>query len=315
MRALFIPVMQQKNIAFNIIYSDHTPRQFMSNSFLLQQIVLNLISNAFKFTQQGELTVKVMRDDNEPTMAKGFFPLLMIIEDTGIGIPEEHLTKIFESFYQINPMHQSQHYNSGLGLAIIKKSIAKLGGKIWVTSEVGKGSRFFVSLPLELSEKKVAPIQIDEFSKNQAAILSARPAIALKQSLVKGAQQLSILVVEDNVLIQQIVISLLNKLNSYVDIAGTATQALELTQRESYDLIFMDIGLPDHDGFWAVKQIRQSAPKHRLTPIVALTAQLERDYPDICLETGFDDIIPKPLTLDNARACLQRFGLYQLCSP
>ena len=142
MTQLFAPLVKHKNLTLNLIYPEHLPRRFKSTPSMIQRILLNLISNALKFSNQGGVTIWVSRDNEILTSNPDDFPLLLIVEDTGIGIPESKYNAVFEEFHRLNPAYQGQYSGSGLGLSIIKNFIEHLGGKIWVTSEPGKGSRF-----------------------------------------------------------------------------------------------------------------------------------------------------------------------------
>lgn len=302
--ALFAVVAQQKKLSLNVNYPDDLPDQFVSAPYLVQQTILNLLSNALKFTNQGHVTVHISKDP-DLEIKDQIFPLLITIEDTGIGIPEQSFEEIFKSFHRLDPTYKDQHYGSGLGLAIVRQLVAKLSGRVWVTSKVNEGSNFFVSLPLLLSQKPAVSSGINGPLINPADLLQSHAPLSIQQAV--KPHHLLILLVEDNVLIQKGVTSLLNKLNCYVDIAGTAYQALELAKRETYDLIFMDIGLPDQDGFWTTRQIRQSLIHYAHTPIIALTAHLDEEYRNVCQEAGINDIITKPLTIDGARACFKQY--------
>ena len=170
MTQLFAPLVTYKNLTLNLIYPEHIPRRFKSMPSLIQRILLNLISNALKFTSQGGVTIWVSRDNEILTANPEDFPLLLIVEDTGIGIPESKYDAVFEEFHRLNPAYQGQYRGSGLGLSIVKNFVENLGGKIWVTSEPGKGSRFFVRLPMARSEENAAMLTTDDEIENDLKI-------------------------------------------------------------------------------------------------------------------------------------------------
>lgn len=292
---LFSPIAQQKKLALQAHYQADIPLYFFSVIYILRQIILNLLGNAIKFTDHGKVTIIIERDHTISVQDNKIFPILITVEDTGIGIAEQYYDEIFEDFRRLHPSYQNKYPGSGLGLAIVKQSVAKLGGKVWVSSEVGKGSRFYLSLPLLVSEQVAVP---NKTNISIEQILNIKPIISGR-----------ILLVEDNPLIQKVTAALLNKLNQTVEIAGTAAAAIELAQQNAYDLIFLDIGLPDKDGVLAAREIRQLAPHLLHTPIVALTAHLDPTYRETCLSAGINDLIIKPLNLENAQACLEKFGL------
>ena len=292
---LFTPIAQQKKLLLRVYYPENIPLYFSSATYIIRQIILNLLSNAIKFTHTGTVTLTVSQDHHATVLDNKIFPLLVTVEDTGIGIAEQHYAEIFESFHRLHPAYQNKYPGSGLGLAIVKQSATQLGGKVWVSSEVDKGSCFYLSLPLPLSDQNSVPtkhIPVKQTPKIKPPPTSNR----------------RVLLVEDNVLIQKITSALLNKLGLTVDTARTAMSSIELAKQNHYDLIFMDIGLPDKDGVWTAQEIRKLA-HHLHTPIIALTAHLDPSYRDTCLSAGINDLITKPLTLDNAQAFLEKFGL------
>ncbi|MBS0349838.1 MAG: PAS domain-containing protein [Proteobacteria bacterium] len=310
LRALFVPIMQQKGLSFEIIYPQDIPSHFLTSRSLLEQIILNLLSNAFKFTESGYIKVQIMSNPEVTDTTK--YPLLIMVEDSGMGIAKENINQIFESFFKLKPVFKTSYYSSGLGLAIVKKSLQKLNGKVRVDSELGKGSKFYISLPMTVAQEQGESFDIGEQSFNQASILHTPQKLAIAQSVNASKKIHSVLLVEDNFLIQKIAVSLLNKFNGQVDVADTAAKAIEFINKNQnfYDIIFLDIGLPDQDGFWVSNEIRTKYSNYQHTPIIALTAQLDKTHQDICFQHGIDDIITKPLTIENAMACLKRFNLY-----
>ena len=207
----------------------------MSLPYLIQQVILNLVSNALKFTEQGTVTIDVAKDPKILITDGKFFPLLMTVSDTGIGISEQYYDEIFENFRRLKNSYEDLYYGSGLGLSIVRQSIEKLGGRISVKSEVGKGSRFLVNLPLMISQTSTHEITIDAHWKNKVTVLENADTYLLKiqQDLVSEINQLKILLVEDNVLIQKGIVFILNKLNCNVEIASTARQAIQLAEKKS----------------------------------------------------------------------------------
>ncbi len=306
---LFIPVSKPKNIILKSNYPDDFPHIFISDSSLIQRAILNLISNALKFTESGHVIISVEENQASAKDEKNF-PLLIIIEDTGIGIAEEEQTKIFSSFYRVNPSYQGKYQGSGLGLSIAKRFIEKLGGKIRLSSEFGKGSRFVIELSMQPANHSSSTINyVDEYSKSQASLIHPHkpPPSPYQQTLANNKAALTrVLLVEDNSLIQKGATNTLNKLNCYVDIAANGTQALEMARIHQFDLILLDIGLPDYDGFWVATQIRQLA-EHQFTPIIALTGHIDEQYRQECIDVGMNDFISKPLTLTNCKVALLRF--------
>lgn len=303
LRDLFAPIAQQKNLALRVVYPDDVPRQFVSVPVLVQRTILNLISNALKFTKQGHVMISVTQNDDGATQVS--------VEDTGIGIPEHLCNEIFTSFNRVTPSYQGQYRGSGLGLSIARQFAEQLGGSISVKSQLGQGSQFLITLPLPLAQANVAmaAVAVDEEVQDQVRLLQPQQALSTEQDIEKNAATRHILLVEDNFLIQKGIAMLLNKLNCYVEVANNGAEAIALAGKNNYDLIFMDIGLQDQDGLAVTRQIRQSFPHHAQTPIIALTAHLETESRASCFAAGINDIIIKPLTLENARACLEQYDL------
>lgn len=230
----------------------------------LRQILWNILFNAVKFTQKGKvsLTVSATRPDNDMCV------VTYVIEDTGVGIPDSELEKIFAMYYQVDhPDHQSAT-GTGIGLAICKQMVDLMKGDIRVTSEVGKGTRFEVELPLHISRR---PMQVAQLQ-------------------VTG---LNILLVEDIELNVMVAKALLEKLGQKVDVAMTGQEALDKARETSYDLILLDIQLPDMSGFDVASTLIEEDLVMQ-TPIVALTANVIKKR-DEYLENGMDDVIAKPI--------------------
>jgi two-component system, OmpR family, aerobic respiration control sensor histidine kinase ArcB len=307
---LFAPVAKQKGLILQSEYAHEIPKTFVSDPLLIQRSILNLISNALKFTERGKVVVRVLRDDSDPSTDDTGFPVCIIVEDTGIGIPPEAQSEIFESFYRVTPSYRGKYRGSGLGLSIVERFVNKMGGKVGVDSEVGKGSRFFINLYLKLADRNdsVTLDDLDDYAADQAAAFENKISpLQLKITQEIGLPFAKILLVEDNPLIQKGVVHTLNKLHCFVDVAGTALQALEKIKFNHYDLIFLDIGLPDYDGLWVCQQIRALSTSQSQIPIIALTAHEDAEYTQVCLKAGMNSILSKPLTPADAKTCLERY--------
>lgn len=316
---LFGPVAKQRGLILEADYAEDIPQKFISDFLLVQRSILNLVSNALKFTEQGHVIVRVQKDESALNPDEQIFSLQIIVEDTGIGIAPEAQTEIFEKFYRATPSFQGKYRGSGLGLSIVARFVSKLGGNVGVRSDLGKGSRFTINLPLKIADDAlgIAVKNPDDYASDHAVAIQNEVMpnqLKIEQIFPEGVSispQPRILLVEDNPLIQKGVTHTLNKLNCFVEIAATGTRALEMAAARQYDLIFMDIGLPDHDGLWVSRQIRQLpyAQGQSQTPIVALTAHIDQKYEEICTEAGMNKIIVKPLSSEEAQRCLDRFIL------
>ena len=314
---LFGPVAKQRGLILGEDYAKDIPNKFVSDTLLVQRSILNLVSNALKFTEQGHVIVRVQKDESAMNPDEHIFPIQIIVEDTGIGIAPEAQTEIFEKFYRGTPSFQGKYRGSGLGLSIVARFVSKLGGNVIVSSELGKGSRFTINLPLKIADDTsgLAVKNPDDYACDHAVAIrnEIKPnQLKIEQVFPEGVSILEltrILLIEDNSLIQKGVTHTLNQLNCFVEIAGTGAQALEMAATRQYDLIFMDIGLPDYDGLWVSQQIRQLPYPRGQTPIVALTAHVGQKYETVCTGAGINKIITKPLKLAEAQHCLDRFVL------
>ena len=253
-----------KQLEFKTAIKDPLPRLVEIDGTRLRQILWNILFNAVKFTQKGHVSLSVSA--TKPENDKAF--VTFIVEDTGVGIPESDIDKIFAMYYQVDhPDHQSAT-GTGIGLAICKQMVDLMSGEINVTSSVGKGTRFEIILPVQISN---SPMKVAELE-------------------VTG---LNILLVEDIELNVMVAKALLEKLGQRVDVAMTGQEALDKARETQYDLILLDIQLPDMTGFDVASTLIEEDLVMQ-TPIVALTANVIKKR-DEYLENGMDDVIAKPI--------------------
>jgi len=253
-----------KQLEFKTTIKDPLPRLVEIDGTRLRQILWNILFNAVKFTQKGHVSLSVSA--TKPENDKAF--VTFIVEDTGVGIPESEINKIFAMYYQVDhPDHQSAT-GTGIGLAICKQMVDLMSGEINVTSSVGKGTRFEIILPVQISN---SPMKVAELE-------------------VTG---LNILLVEDIELNVMVAKALLEKLGQRVDVAMTGQEALDKARETQYDLILLDIQLPDMTGFDVANTLIEEDLVMQ-TPIVALTANVIKKR-DEYLENGMDDVIAKPI--------------------
>lgn len=260
------------NLIVNI--EPDVPLNLIGDPLQLRRIVLNLLSNAIKFTYKGEIKLhvekyqKIESDENQVY-------LLFSVSDTGIGIPEDKLPRIFEAFEKLD-FHS--HSGTGLGLTICKQLVTNMGGNIWAESEPGKGSKFSFYIPFKIAsqdEKAELPIHI------------SIPAPSKKQNK-------SILLVEDNEINRRILSYMLYNAGYQVTAVENGLKCLEVLQNESFDLIIMDMQMPVLDGYETCKLIRKHY--HNNPPILALTAYAMEDDEDKCREAGCNYYLSKPVS-------------------
>ncbi|HIF0705995.1 TPA: aerobic respiration two-component sensor histidine kinase ArcB [Escherichia coli] len=269
---------QQKGLRFNLEPTLPLPHQVITDGTRLRQILWNLISNAVKFTQQGQVTVRVRYDEGDM--------LHFEVEDSGIGIPQDELDKIFAMYYQVKDSHGGKPATgTGIGLAVSRRLAKNMGGDITVTSEQGKGSTF----TLTIHAPSVAEEVDDAFDEDDM------PLPALNVLLVED--------IELNVIVAR---SVLEKLGNSVDVAMTGKAALEMFKPGEYDLVLLDIQLPDMTGLDISRELTKRYPREDLPPLVALTANVLKDKQEY-LNAGMDDLLSKPLSVPALTAMIKKF--------
>ncbi|WP_096840632.1 aerobic respiration two-component sensor histidine kinase ArcB [Escherichia coli] len=269
---------QQKGLRFNLEPTLPLPHQVITDGTRLRQILWNLISNAVKFTQQGQVTVRVRYDEGDM--------LHFEVEDSGIGIPQDELDKIFAMYYQVKDSHGGKPATgTGIGLAVSRRLAKNMGGDITVTSEQGKGSTF----TLTIHAPSVAEEVDDAFDEDDMP-LPARNVLLVED-------------IELNVIVAR---SVLEKLGNSVDVAMTGKAALEMFKPGEYDLVLLDIQLPDMTGLDISRELTKRYPREDLPPLVALTANVLKDKQEY-LNAGMDDVLSKPLSVPALTAMIKKF--------
>jgi PAS domain S-box-containing protein len=263
-----------------------TPDRLRGDSTRLKQVLLNLISNALKFTPKGAVLVQVETLAGSAEEVR----LRFRVTDTGIGIPADKLAQIFEKFTQADGSTTRNYGGTGLGLTISRQLVTLMGGEIGVTSEKDWGSEFWFTARLRLAA--------------QEPIRPARVLDALQSRL--ELRRLRILLAEDNYVNQLLVVTLLEGWGVTVDVVGDGLQALEALRKTHYDLVLMDIQMPRMDGFEATAQLRQpeSGVLDPCVTVVAMTAHAMREDRQRCLDAGMDDYLSKPIEPDTLLAAL-----------
>ncbi|MDM8551140.1 ATP-binding protein [Desulfobacterales bacterium HSG2] len=246
---------REKRLGLSHQLGRDVPPLLRGDSERLTQILVNLVNNAIKFTETGEVVIRVMLEEEENTDAMIHFS----VTDTGIGISPKHINRLFRSFSQVDASMSRKYGGTGLGLVISKKLAGLMGGKIGVESEEGTGTTFWFTARFE--------------------------------------KQTRILLVEDNIVNQTVALAILKKLGFNADVAGNGSEALDVLKKASYDIVFMDIQMPEMDGLEATRAIRD--PDSEVTnpdiPVVAMTAHAMKEDRDRCFEVGMNDYLTKPV--------------------
>lgn len=261
--------------------SPDTPRAIVSDVTRVRQIIVNLLSNAIKFTENGRVILKV---ESPGTSLNNKRRIHFCVQDTGVGIPQERVNKLFQSFTQVDASTTRVYGGTGLGLAISKRLAEMMGGEMWVESDIGKGSTFHFTIEAQVADiGKGIKKESGYDDKIDHHLASKNP--------------LRILLVEDNVINQRLALKLLEKMGYRADLAGNGVEAIHALERQFYDLIFMDMQMPEMDGLQATREIRKRWIEGPRPRIVAMTANAMKSDQDQCLEAGMDDFIGKPIRI------------------
>lgn len=270
------PKAKEKGIALNFYIGEDVPAMVVGDNVRLSQVLWNLGGNAVKFTDEGQVDIAVTSRKNETGKAIITFS----IKDTGIGIAKEKLAHIFEPFVQADKKITTKYGGTGLGLDISEKIVEMHGGTIRVTSEPGKGSEFSFAI---------------EYPEYYAAVNTMQS----NHEKVKNLKGVNILFAEDNRVNQQVGIRTLEKWGAHVTIADNGKVALEMLKKDIYDIVLMDLQMPEMDGTDATEYIRQCFPAPAsAVPIIAMTASAFRGEYEKCIASGMNDYISKPFNPD-----------------
>jgi PAS domain S-box-containing protein len=281
---------EQKGISIKLNFDNKIPRDIIGDSVRLRQVVSNLVGNGVKFTSQGEVVVSVEVEDCYDRKVR----LKFIVSDTGIGIPEDKIDKLFIRFSQVDESNNREYGGTGLGLAISKKLIELMDGKVGVKSKGGIGSSFYFTAVFGLKEKNA---KFGESNTKHQGYLQSE-YLRLK----------NILLAEDDLVSRNMMSIILEKEGLQVITAQNGEEAISAFEKGEVDLIFMDINMPVLDGYSATAQIRlveKSSNSH--VPIIAMTAYALRGDREKCLDAGMDDYLTKPIIISDVKNMLHKY--------
>ncbi len=276
---------KEKDLDLKMELDKDIPQNILADSLRLNQILMNLIGNAIKFTEKGSVTLRVKIIDRKGNNRKLCFSVI----DTGVGIAKQHITKIFDAFEQADEQTTIKFGGTGLGLAIVKNLAELKGGHLEVSSEEGKGSTFSFTNWYEIVENKqaVAKTETQQFTP---------------------FDNVSILAAEDNTINQFLITRILKGWNIKLDIANNGQEALDKLKENHYDLILMDTFMPVMNGLEAIKQIRKGyVPGKEAIPIITFSAAVMEDDKKTAIAAGADDMISKPFEMETLYSKIKLF--------
>ena len=265
-----------KGLAIKLSVAQDIPNMLKGDSLRLKQILINLLSNAVKFTDSGEIEISVARRGEQPDG----YSLMFSVRDTGVGIPADKQGLVFNPFYQVDGSNSKKCGGTGLGLTICQRFVSRMGGRIWLESELGKGTTFRFTVPLKEGRHEIEP-----------APVAVPPATS---------RSYRILVAEDDLISAQLASKILSDAGHKVVLASNGHKTIEAVLREPMDIVFMDIRMPDMDGIDAVREIRRLESNgklpgsHRLH-IIAFTAFAMHGDRERFMAAGMDGYISKPM--------------------
>jgi signal transduction histidine kinase/CheY-like chemotaxis protein len=283
--ALFSARAKEKGLYLSVAIDPRTPAAIAGDAGRLRQVLINLLGNAVKFTEHGEVTLALTCYDAPGNWRRVSFG----VRDTGPGIAPEHQQRIFDSFSQVDASITRKYGGTGLGLAISRSLVEQMGGHLRVESQPGHGASFSFSILAEMAELP-QPTAKPPAARERAAELPA----------------LKIIVADDNLVNRKVAVSLLKRLGYQADSACDAKELLERLKHTAYDVVFMDVQMPEMDGLEATRVIRAELPAERQPQVVAMTAAAFPEDRARCLDAGMNDYIAKPASLDELAAVLRR---------
>ncbi|HMU40970.1 MAG TPA: ATP-binding protein [Pseudomonadota bacterium] len=313
----------EKSLDLSYEIEEGTPLQFLGDTNRLRQILVNLVGNAIKFTESGEVVVHVQREESPRIAGQLRVACLhFAVRDTGIGIPKDSHERLFQPFIQGDPTTTRKYGGTGLGLAISKRLSELLGGRMWVESLgiPGQGSTFHFTVSLQtdssalFSETQASsePVVFDDDVSHSKEHIPPNEAAQKDDPFVlrrlAETLPLKILVVEDNATNQKLARIILERMGYNPDVVGNGAEALRAVHKQTYDLAFMDVQMPEMDGLEATRRIRAEIPFDQQPMIVAMTANALLGDREMCLRSGMDAYLSKPIQLQELTSTLLRLA-------
>jgi len=294
---------QEKGLQFEVNIESNVPPYIIGDVTRLRQILLNLVSNAIKFTDSGSVRIGVRLDAERVTLSDRPFQLSFTVTDTGIGLTYEQIQRLFQPFSQATASTSRKYGGTGLGLVICKNLVETMGGKIEIESKLHQGSTFSFTMVTQIAKDKPQYTFQDAINKHTHSPSNARLADRLP---------LKILIAEDNLVNQELAMAMLIKMGYQSDVVDNGLAVLEALQVNQYDLLFLDVQMPEMDGLetasyllnnWAELQTGYALPT-----IIAMTANAMQGDREMCLQAGMDDYISKPIMMESLQHMIEKWG-------
>jgi signal transduction histidine kinase/ActR/RegA family two-component response regulator len=300
---------ESKGLAFSIELSGPELPWVLADETRVKQILFNLVNNAVKFTERGSLVMSV----RQVTKPEGMLDVTFVVRDTGIGMDDNVLSKLFQRFYQVDSSTTRKFGGTGLGLEISQSLARLMGGEITVISEVGIGSEFSAKLHFPLCDApatEIAPVTtLLTHPTAEPALVAQTPHVNAVPSNASapGATQPRILVVEDHPINQKLVGVLLGRMGCHVTFCENGQLAVDAVQHQCFDVILMDVNMPVMDGLTATRAIRVLGGNAAKTPIVVFTADVMNEANEMARAAGADDFLGKPVKVERLRETIQKY--------
>ena len=294
-----IAAAKMKGLAVSVQIAADVPAVIRGDIKRLRRVLENIASNAIKFTDKGEVAITL----NVVERHEGRVRLQCSVRDTGIGIPTDRMDRVFEIFGQIDASLKRRTNGVGFGLALSKRLVERMGGCMTVTSEIDKGSTFVFDFDAEISQEKpsVPPVTADVSNRPvETSVLAPATDTVTKPSLCR------ILLAEDNLINQKVAVAMLKKIGYEADLVVNGVQAVQAAEKKDYDVILMDVQMPEMDGLEATRTILARSAATRRPTIIGFTAHTLAADKEQCYAAGMVDIVPKPTELPMLRQAIQR---------
>jgi CheY-like chemotaxis protein len=276
----------QKGLYLRTQIAADVPARLKGDPGRLRQVLLNLVDNGLKFTKQGGVEIRV----GLGSLKDGRARLSFAVRDTGMGIAAEDQAGLFQQFAQVDSSTSRRFGGTGLGLAICRRLVEQMNGKITITSALGKGTTFTFDITLDVDE-----------TPQIAAVKSP-----VGEGLASAGRRLRVLLAEDNVTNRTVATYWLESLGHHVDAVSNGREAVEAVRNVPYDVVLMDVMMPEKDGLEATRDIRALPAPMCTVPVVAVTANALQQHMDVCRDAGMDDFLTKPIITTQLFALVQR---------